>query len=143
MRRILALLLIVSLFLAACGGGGDTTVPPPPASRPFESSGSEQVDALVAEWRTVAWEQMVADGVKPETKEERVYLSTASLAEIDRFYGELTAKGWYRLARMPGVKDDVLLNGYEHGATSLVVGAVDASKYGGQGVVIYTLKGTK
>jgi hypothetical protein len=142
MRRILMLLLL-SFVLAACGGGGDTTVPEPPSSRPFESSGSQQVDALVADWRTVAWEQMAADGVKPESKVEQVYQSTASLAEIDTFYGELTTRGWYRLARMPGLRGDVLLSGYENGVTSLVVGAVDASKFGGEGVVIYTLKGAK
>jgi hypothetical protein len=143
MRRILFLLLLVPLVLTACGGGGDTTVPPPPAATPFESSGSAQVDALVADWRTAAWEQMAADGVKPETKVEQVYQSTATLADVEKAYADLTNKGWIKLPRMPGLQGDVLLTGYEHGTTALVVGAVDASKFGGQGVVIYTLKGTK
>lgn len=142
MRRMLVLLLILPLLLSACGGG-DTTVPDPPASTPFESSGSPQVDAAIADWRTSAWEAMAADGVKPETKEERVFQSTASLAEIDAFYGELTTNGWWRLQRMPGLSGNVLLSGFETGTTALVIGAIDASQYGGEGTVIYTLKGTK
>ena len=143
MRRVLVLLLVFPLLLAACGGSGDTTVPDPPSATVFESSGSQQVDALIADWRTAAWEQMAADGVKAESKQEKVFQTTAGLADVDKFYNELTTKGWVRLQRMPGLKGDVLLSGYEHGTTSLVVGAVDASKYGGSGVVIYTLKGTK
>jgi hypothetical protein len=142
MRRFFVLLLM-AFVLAACGGGGDTTVPAPPASTAFESSGSQQVDTLIEDWREVAWAQMAADGVKPETKIESVYQSTASLADIQTFYDDLTTKGWWRLARMPGVEGDVMLSGYEHGTTALVVGAVDASKFGGNGVVVYTLKGTK
>src|SRR5690606_35942538 len=143
MRRIyVGLLLLLPRVLTACGGG-DTTVADPPGARPFETSGSEQVDALIADWREVAWEAMLRDGVKPETKEEKIFLSTASLAEIQEHYESLTSNGWWRLQRMPGLSGDVLLTGYEHGTTSLVVGAVDASAYGGEGTVIYTLKGTK
>lgn len=143
MRRIVILLLLLPLVLTACGGSGDTTVAPPPASATFERSGSDQVDALIGQWREAAWAQMAADGVKPETKVEAVYQSTASLAEISTHYDQLTNNGWHRLQRLPGVTGDLLLSGYEHGTTALVVGAVDASKFGGSGVVVYTLKGTK
>lgn len=44
---------------------------------------------------------------------------------------------------MPGLQGDVLLDGYEHGTTALVIGAIDASKFGGEGIVVYTLRGTK
>jgi hypothetical protein len=142
MRRMLLALLLVPLFLSACGGG-DTTVPDPPAATPFESSGSEQVDAVIADWRTAAWDAMAADGVKPETKEEKIFQSSATLTEVDSFYGQLTSNGWWRLQRMPGLTGDVLLAGYEQGTTALVIGAIDATKYGGEGTVIYTLKGTK
>ncbi|MEN9938898.1 MAG: hypothetical protein RLZZ387_5477 [Chloroflexota bacterium] len=142
MRRVLVFLMLLPLLLTACGGG-DTTVADPPASQPFAGSESEQVNGLVEDWQRVAWEEMAADGVKPETKEEKIYQSTASLADIEKFYGELTTKGWYRLNRMPGLQGDILLAGYEHGTTALVVGAIDASKHGGEGVIIYTLKGTK
>lgn len=143
MRRVIVLVLLMPLVLAACGGGGDTTVPAPPASQPFESSGSEQVDALIADWHEAAWAAMAADGVKAESKVEAVYQSTASLADIETFYQDLTTKGWHRLSRVPGAEGDLMLSGFEHGTTALVVGAVDASAFGGSGVVIYTLKGTK
>lgn len=143
MRRVLLLLLLIPLVLTACGGSSDTTVPTPPASSAFESSGSSQVDKLIASWREVGWAQMAADGVKAESKVEAIYQTTASLAEIDSHYQQLTNNGWHRLQRLPGVSGDVMLSGYEHGTTALVVGAVDASKFGGTGVVVYTLKGTK
>jgi hypothetical protein len=141
MRRYLALLLLMPLFLTACGGG-DITVPDPPAAQPFTSS-SPQVDAIIEEWRTVAWEAMAADAVKPETKVEAVFQSTASLEDIETHYGTLTTRGWWRVRTMPGLQGDVLFAGYEQGTTAIVIGAIDASKFGGEGTVIYTLMGTK
>jgi hypothetical protein len=141
MRRFLALILILPVLLTACGGG-DITVPEPPAAQPFASS-SPEIDAIIAEWRTAAWDAMLADAVKPETKVEAVYQSSASLNDIDSHYSGLTSRGWWRVRTMPGLQGDVLLAGYEQGTTALVVGALDASKFGGTGTVIYTLKGTK
>lgn len=143
MWRIVALVALALFTLTACGGG-DTTVPPPPQSRPFESSGSEKVDAIIAGWKTVALEEMRKDAVKEESLAEAVYIvDNSTLEDVHKHYAALTNNGWWHLPRMPGLQGDVLLDGYEHGTTALVVGAIDASKFGGQGIVVYTLKGTK
>jgi hypothetical protein len=142
-RLLLPALLIGALILSACAGGS-TDVPPPPASEAYAPDNETEVGRLITTWQTVAWAEMEKDLVKPETKVEAIYRSTASLEDIAAFYDSLVeTSGWWRLKRMPGLQGDFLLAGYEHGTTALVVGAVDASQLGGDGVVIYTLKGTK
>ena len=135
--------LLFALVLAGCGGTpADTTVEPPPQSKVIESSGNAQIDKVVADWKTAVpasmKEQLVKDPI-----EEKVYQSTASLEEIEAFYKKLTEKSWIQSTRMPGVQNGVLLTGYDSGNTSLVVGAVDAKPLGGNGVIVYTAKGTK
>lgn len=143
MRRMLLMLAIATLILTGCGSG-DTTVPAPPKSSPYESSSSQQVDTIITEWKTVAQTKMKEDLVKPETIVEQIYSSTASIDEIKTHYATLTNSGWWEVKRMAGMQtDEVLFLGYEHGTTALVVGAIDASKFGGNGLVVYTLKGTK
>jgi hypothetical protein len=135
--------LLLALVLAGCGGTpADTTVADPPQSKVIEASGNQQIDKLVADWKTAVpasmKEQLVKDPI-----EEKVYQSTASLEEIDAFYKQLTQQSWIVSTRMPGIQNGVLLTGYDNGNTSLVVGAVDAKPLGGTGVVVYTAKGTK
>lgn len=143
MWRMLTLALVALVMLTACGGG-DTTVTAPPSSRPYESSGSEQVDAIIAAWQTAALEEMRKDAVKEETLAEAIYVvDDGTLQDVHNHYLALTQNGWWHLKRMPGLQGDVLLDGFEHGTTALVVGAIDASKFGGDGIVVYTLKGTK
>jgi hypothetical protein len=43
---------------------------------------------------------------------------------------------------MPGIQDGILLTGYEIGTTSLVIGAIDATRLGSPGVIVYLAKGT-
>ena len=136
-------MVLLALMLAGCGGTpADTTVGDPPQSKVIESSGNQQIDKLVADWKTAVpasmKEQLVKDPI-----EEKVYQSTASLQEIDTFYKQLTDKSWTVAPRMPGVQNGILLIGYDSGTTSLIVGAVDAKPLGGTGVIIYTAKGTK
>lgn len=141
--RIVAITLVALLTLAACGGG-DVTVPPPPNAQPFESSGSPKVDQIIAAWRNIAVEEMKKDAVKEETLVEAIFIiADGSLEDVQNHYMALTQNGWWHVRRMPGLQGDVLLDGYEHGTTALVIGAVDASKFNGSGIVVYTLRGTK
>lgn len=141
--RIVAITLVALLTLAACGGG-DVTVPPPPNAQPFESSGSPKVDQIIAAWRNVAVEEMKKDAVKEETLVEAIFIiADGSLEDVQNHYMALTQNGWWHVRRMPGLQGDVLLDGYEHGTTALVIGAVDASQFNGSGIVVYTLRGTK
>jgi len=146
MRRVLVLLMLCTLVLTACGGTtADTTVADPPKSSAFEKSGNAQIDAIVAGWQAQVPAELVSNAIKQESIEEKVYQTTASLQEISDYYHQLTdaSKGWTEVTRMPGLQDGFYLRGYDHGNVSLVVGAFDASKVGGQGVVVYTAKGTK
>jgi hypothetical protein len=131
------------MVLSACGPPADTTIPEPPQSSAFTSSSNTKLNTLIERWKQSAPESMRVDGVKPESIEERVYVSSASLQEIADFYRGLTQKGWHALPRMPGLQSGILLAGYEIGTTALVVGAFDATQYGQNGVIVYTLKGTK
>lgn len=146
MRRTLLSLLVLVFALSACGASGDTTVAlPPEATKVTESVEVKEIDAIITEWKKVAPEQMKLDAVKPETIEEVIYTSPSTLADVQSYYNNLvTTKGWFAVKKMTNLQSDqVVLLGYEHGTTALVVGAIDASKFGGTGVVVYTLKGTK
>ncbi len=141
--RIIALVILALFTLAACGGG-DVSVPPPPNAQPFETSRSPKIDQIIADWKSVAIEEMRKDAVKEETLVEEIFvINDGSLEDVQNHYMALTQNGWWHLKRMPGRQGDVLLDGYEHGTTALVIGAIDASKFGGEGIVVYTLRGTK
>ena len=136
--------VLLALVLAGCGGTpADTTVGDPPQSNVIEASGNQQIDKLVADWKTVVPASMKEQLVKEETIEEKVYQSTASLEEIDAFYKKLLDHSWIVAPRMPGIQNGILLTGYDSGNTALIVGAIDAKPLGGTGVIVYTAKGTK
>ncbi len=140
---ILTLLLIIPL-LSACTQGGDVTVAAPPASTEVQTTNNAQIDSLIAQWRKDAPQKMIANAIKQETIEEHVYTSTASLADIETFYKELTNKGWIADRRLLNAENDTFaILGFEQGVTSMTVGAIDAQKFGGTGTVIYTVKGNK
>ena len=146
MRRVMMLLMICALALAACGGEtGDTTVPEPPKSAAYEKSGNAQVDSIVEAWQAQVPTVLEQNAIKPETIEQKTYQSAASLQEVSDFYTQqiTSANGWVEVQRMPGLQEGLFLKAYDHGNISLVIGALDASKLGGQGVVIYTAKGSK
>jgi len=141
---MLFLIVLFALALAGCGGPPpDTTVPDPPQATTFERSENDKINKLIEGWKSSVPAEMKAQQVK-DPIEEKVYQSNASLQEISDFYRQqLTEKNWTAVHRIPGEQDGVLLAGYQIGNTTLVIGAVDATKLGGSGVVIYTAKGTK
>jgi hypothetical protein len=144
MRRTLPLLLTLIIALSACGAPGDTAVAAPPQATKVEQVEITEINQILTQWKTVAPEQMRADAVKPETLEENIYTSPGTLDEIKSHYNSLTNNGWFVVKNLANAQNDqVLLLGYEHGTTALVVGAIDATRFGGTGVVVYTLKGTK
>ena len=144
MRRVLVLLLFCALVLAGCGGAaGDTSVPDVPKSTAFEKSDNPKINAIVEGWQTAVPAELINHQIKQESIEQKVYQSTASLQEISDFYQGLTAKGWVEVRNMPGLQNGLVLRGYDHGNVSLVVGAFDATQLGGDGVIVYTAKGTK
>jgi hypothetical protein len=144
MRRIVLFLVLISLVLAGCGGAAaDTTVEAPPQSQPVQELDSPQINEIISGWKSIVPATLEQYQIKPETIEEQVYESTASLAEVESHYEKLTEKGWYKVRRMPGIQEGTLLSGYENGTTTLVIGALDASQLGGSGVVVYTAKGNK
>lgn len=146
MRRAMMMLVICALALTACGGStGNTTVPEPPKAVAYEKSGNAQVDAIIEAWQAQVPTVLQQNAVKVETIEQKTYQSTASLQEVADYYGQqiTSANGWVEVQRMPGLQEGLFLKAYDHGNISLVVGALDAAKLGGQGVVIYTAKGSK
>jgi hypothetical protein len=147
MRRVFFVALIAALVLVGCGGeAANVTVPDPPKSTVFEQGDNQQIDQYVARLKSEVPEEMKKHGTKDTAEQpivQQVYESTASLQEIADFYKTLTQEGWVEAQKMPGIQDGVLITGYDHGTTTLVVNAVDATKFGGSGVVIYTVKGTK
>ena len=137
-------IVLLALVLAGCGGTpADTTVGDPPQAKLIEASGNQQIDKLLADWKTAVPASMKEQLVKEETIEEKVYQSDASLEQIDAFYKKLIDKSWIVAPRMPGIQNGVLLTGYDIGSTALIVGAIDAKPLGGTGVIVYTAKGTK
>jgi hypothetical protein len=144
MRRVIVLcIVLLALVLAGCGGTpADTTIGDPPQSKLIETSGNQQIDKVIADWKAVVPATMREQQVK-DPIEEKVYQSSASLEEINTFYKQLTEKSWVAAPRMPGIQNGILLTGYDSGNTALVIGAIDAKPLGGTGVIVYTAKGTK
>ncbi|HEU4322403.1 MAG TPA: hypothetical protein VFS21_04565 [Roseiflexaceae bacterium] len=149
MRRVMLLAAVLLLVLTACGGVADSNLGAPPQSQPLTQSDNAKVRQVLDEWRASVPEVLTNQGVKPETIVQETYTSTASLSDIATFYDQLTSKGWVKSTRLSSVQatsleNGVLLTGYDSGAiSSFVVGAFDASKLGGEGVVVYTAKGNK
>lgn len=146
MRRIflLAVISLMALALSGCGGTpADTTIADPPRATQFEKGDNTQINKLVDDWKSTIPTEMQNQKIKPETIEQKVYLSEASIQEIADFYKTLNDKGWREVKKMPGLQDNVFLSGYESGSTTLVVDAVDTAQLGGKGILVYTVKGTK
>lgn len=146
MRRAIVLMMIFALVLVGCGGStGDTTVPDPPKASAFQKGDNQKLNQIIAGWQSDVPAMLEQNAIKKETIEEKIYQSTATLQEIADFYKQqiTSDKGWVEVQRMPGLQNGMFLDAYDHGTTSLVVGAFDAAQVGGTGTVIYTAKGNK
>lgn len=147
MRRVFVLAVIAALLLTACGGGSaDTTVPPPPNATVFEASDSPKLKQVIEQLKSQVPAQLESQGIKNTAEQpivQEFYQSTDSLQAISDFYRTtLTGKGWVEAQKMPGIQGGVLLDGYSIGTTTFVVNAIDAKQLDGEGVVIYTVKGS-
>lgn len=149
MRRVMVIAAVLLLVLTGCGGVAEANLGAPPQSQPLTQSDNAKVRQVLDDWRAAVPEVLKSHGVKAETIQQETFRSTASLSEIATFYDQLTTQGWARstrltVARETSLENGVLLTGYESGGiSSFVVGAFDASKVGGEGVVVYTAKGNK
>jgi hypothetical protein len=131
------------VFLVACGGG--TVVIPDPISKVDTTEISDTtVKSIVAEWQRTARKGLETGAVKPETIVETTYQSSADVKAIADYYNKvLGTGGWTYKTRTPGLQDGFFLAAYENGVTSLVIGALDLSKFSGTGTYVYVLSGDK
>lgn len=141
-------LLLAALLLTSCvGGAADLSGVTPPDSTTITTTGNAKVDKVLQEWQAGVPQAMQDHQVKADTITQVTYTTGKSLDEVKSYYDTTftSEKGWRASTRTPGLDaaQGVLISGYDHGVTSLVVGAVDQSKYGGEGVVVYTATGHK
>jgi hypothetical protein len=147
MKRVVVLLAFFALVLAGCGGAsGDTTVPAPPNASEYQKGKSAQVDTIVEQLQAQVPQALLSQGVKSETLEEKVYQTSSSLKEVADFYNQqLPQNSWIQVRNMPGLQEGAgfYTDAFDHSTTHLTIGAVDATKFGGTGTIVYTAKGTK
>ena len=147
MRRVLFPLLIVAMLLVACGGTADLTVVTPPNATKVDQTANAKIDAILKSWQASVPTAMTDHQIKADSIQQAVYTSKDTLANVQQYYVATFAdkNGWRASTRTPGLDatQGVLIDAYEHGTTSLTVAALDATKYGGTGIVIYTVTGHK
>ncbi len=131
------------VFLVACGGG--TVVIPEPISKvDAKEISNPTVNSLVGEWQSTARKGLETGAVKPETIVQTMYQSSADLKAVADYYNKvLGTDGWVYKTRTPGLQDGFFLSAYEHGNKSLVIGAIDLTKFAGSGTLVYVLSGDK
>lgn len=131
------------VFLIACGGG--TIVIPEPISKVDGQEISDStIKTVVSEWQRTARKGLETGVVKPETIVETMYQSSADIKAIADYYNKaLGTGGWIYKTRTPGLQDGFFLAAYEHGNKSLVIGAIDMTKFAGDGTYVYLLSGDK
>lgn len=148
MRRVVFPMLLVLLLLAACGGTAfDPATVVPPNSKPIEATDNPKIDGVLSSWKNSVPQAFEDRGIKADSIKQNAYLTTDSLDQIQTHYVNRfkDKDGWVASTRTPGLDaaQGVLIDGYDHGTSSLIVGAIDAAKYGGQGVIVYTATGDK
>ncbi|NBU64641.1 MAG: hypothetical protein EBS29_09100 [Chloroflexia bacterium] len=131
------------VFLVACGGGS-VVIPDPISKVDAKEISNATVKGIVTEWQSTARKGLETGAVKPETIVETIYQSSADLTAVADYYNKaLGTGGWTYKTRTPGLQDGFFLSAYEHGNKSLVIGAIDLSKFAGAGTYVYVLSGDK
>jgi hypothetical protein len=139
----MGLLVVAVLVLVACGGS--------PAEVPSALAPSDAMNVDNADFVKIrdGWQSQVKAGlelgmIKPETIVVDEYMSDSDLAAVTDYYNkQLGTLGWTYRKRSPGDQDGFYIGGYEHGTTSLVVGALDLQPFGGKGTYVYVAYGNK
>lgn len=131
------------VFLVACGGG--TVVIPDSISKVDTAEISDTtVKSIVSEWQRTARKGLETGTVRPETIVETIYQSSADIDAVADYYNKaLGTGGWTYKTRTPGLQDGFFLAAYENGNKSLVIGALDLTKFAGNGTYVYVLSGDK
>ena len=73
-------------------------------------------------------------------------LEPAFRKEVADFYNQqLPQNSWVQVRNIPGLQEGqgFYTSGFDHSTTHLTIGAIDATKFGGTGTIVYTAKGTK
>ena len=148
MRRVFLPLVLVGLLLTACGGGTvDLATAVPPNASVVQQTGNAEIDAILSSWRESVPSAMIDRAIKGDTIQQNVYTTDATVTDVQNYYVTTFEgkNGWSAAMRTPGLdaEQGVAIDGYEHGTTSLIIGAIDAAKYGGEGTVVYTVTGHK
>jgi len=131
------------VFLVACGGGA-VVIPDPISKVDTTEISDATVKSVVSEWQSTARKGLETGTVKPETIVETIYQSSADLSAVADYYNKaLGTGGWTYKTRTPGLQEGFFLAAYEHGNKSLVIGALDLTKFAGNGTYVYVLSGDK
>jgi hypothetical protein len=139
MRRLIVVLSLLVL-LVGCGGETTLTISDPPQSTIIaDKTENPKLDTLIEGWKSTIPTELEKVNINPDSIVQKVYQSKASMQEVATFYDQFAQNGWRHIKRLPGLQDDIFVSGYENGNATLAVNAVDASKLGGSGVLIYTV----
>lgn len=139
----LGLLVLGVALLTACGGSAPV-IPTPHNKVDGAQISDAALQKVIAGWQKDAKEGLVVGMVKAETIVEEPYQSSAALNDIADYYNkELGTNGWTYRQRTPGLQDGFFLGAYEHGNMSLVLAAIDLTKFSGTGTYVYIVHGTK
>ena len=131
------------VFLVACGGGA-VVIPDPISKVETTEISDATVKSVVSEWQSTARKGLETGTVKPETIVETIYQSSADLNAVADYYNKaLGTGGWTYKTRTPGLQEGFFLAAYENGNKSLVIGALDLTKFAGNGTYVYVLSGDK
>ena len=131
------------VFLVACGGGA-VVIPDPISKVDTTEIRDATVKSVVSEWQSTARKGLETGTVKPETIVETIYQSSADLNAVADYYNKaLGTGGWTYKTRTPGLQEGFFLAAYENGNKSLVIGALDLTKFAGNGTYVYVLSGDK
>lgn len=141
-QRVL-FMVIALVVLAACGGS--------PAEVPGALARTDTISVDNADFAKISsgWQSQVRAGlelgkIKPETIVVDEYVSSSDLATVTDYYNkQLGTLGWTYRKRTPGDQDGFYIGGYEHGVTSLVIGAIDLTRFGATGTYVYVAYGNK